>query len=254
MRKVALGAGFGYSSDMNDLSNVKALLFDVFGSVVDWRSSLIRDLSDYGRSIGVAADWPRLVDEWRANYQPSMELVRAGKRPWAKLDDLHRETLDTLITGMNIAGLDEAARRHINLAWHRLDPWPDAAYGLERLKRNYVVGTLSNGNVALLLDMAKRAGLPWDVILSAELLRTYKPLPQCYLGAVELLGLAPGEVMMCAAHNGDLAAARAQGLRTAFWPRPSEYGPRQTGVDLAPSSDWDVVATDIVDLAAKLGC
>ncbi|MBM3569368.1 MAG: haloacid dehalogenase type II [Alphaproteobacteria bacterium] len=239
---------------MSDLSRVKALLFDVFGSVVDWRGSLIRDLTDYGRKIGVAADWALLVDEWRANYQPSMEQVRAGKRPWTKLDDLHRETLDMLIARLKIEGLDEAARRHVNLGWHRLDPWPDAVAGLTRLKRKYVIGTLSNGNLGLLAAMAKRAGLPWDVILSAELVRAYKPQPQSYLGAAELLSMAPDEVMLCAAHNGDLAAARKCGLRTAFWPRPTEYGPRQTPRDLAADSDWDVVAADMVDLAARLGC
>jgi len=239
---------------MTDLSRVKALLFDVFGSVVDWRGSLIRDLTANGHAIGVKADWPDLIDDWRAAYQPSMERVRSGARPWAKLDTLHRESLDRLIADKGIKGLDEAARRRINRGWHRLDPWPDAVEGLTRLKRRFIIGTLSNGNLALLANMAKRAGLPWDVILSAELVRAYKPLPESYLGAAALLDLAPDEVMMCAAHNGDLAAARAQGLRTAFWPRPSEYGPRQGPHDLAASSDWDVVAADMIDLAARLGC
>jgi len=231
---------------------VKALLFDVFGSVVDWRTSLIGDLSAHGRSIGVAADWAQLVDDWRAAYQPSMEQVRSGARPWTTLDDLHRESLDRLIAEMGIPGLDEARRRHMTLGWHRLDPWPDAVAGLTRLKSRYVIAPLSNGNHALLLNMAKRAGLPWDTILSTELFRAYKPQPQAYLGAAAILGLAPGEVMMCAAHNGDLAAARALGLRTAFWPRPREYGPRQIQ-DFAPASDWDVVAADIEDLARQMG-
>lgn len=234
-------------------SGVRAILFDVFGTVVDWRGSLIADLGPWGAARGIAADWALLADRWRAAYQPSLDRVRRGLAPWANLDALHRETLLRLVEEFGIGGLDDADLDHINRVWHRLRPWPDALAGLTRLRRRHIVATLSNGNVALLLDMAKGAGLPWDMIGSAELFRHYKPDPETYLGMAALLGLAPGEVMMAAAHNRDLAAARALGLATAFVPRPHEYGPGQTQ-DLAPAEAWDVIATDIDDLATRLGC
>lgn len=231
---------------------VKALVFDVFGTIVDWRGSLIADLSAFGAAHGIAADWPALVDAWRGAYAPSMDRVRRGERPWAPLDVLHRETLDRLVREFGIAGLDEAALRHINRGWHRLRPWPDAVAGLARLKRRFIIAPLSNGNVALLTAMAKQAGLPWDAIFGADLFRHYKPDPQTYLGACALLDLPPAEVMMVAAHNADLAAARAHGLRTAFFARPGEYGPTQVR-DLAAAEAWDVVAADVGDLATRLG-
>ena len=232
--------------------SVKALVFDVFGTVVDWRGSLIADLTAFGAARGVAADWAAFVDAWRAAYQPSMDRVRRGERPFVMLDVLHRETLDRLTADFGIAGLDEAARQEMNRMWHRLRPWPDSVAGLARLKRRFTVATLSNGNVALLTAMAKNAGLPWDTIFGGDIFRHYKPDPETYLGACALLDLKPAEVMMVAAHNGDLAAARGLGLRTAFFPRPTEYGPLQAG-DLAPEQDWDVVARDVEDLAARLG-
>ncbi len=232
---------------------IKAILFDTFGTVVDWRGSLIAELGDWGAARGLAADWAGLVDDWRAAYGPSMDRVRRGDLPWTKLDDLHRASLDTLLPRFGLDALDEAARGHLTLAWHRLRPWPDSVPGLTRLKRRFIIGPLSNGNVALLLNMAKSAGLPWDMICAAELFHHYKPDPETYLGAASLLGLEPAEVMMAAAHNGDLAAARRCGLRTAFFPRPTEYGPRQVR-DYAADSDWDVVASDIMDLATQLGC
>ena len=232
--------------------DVKALIFDVFGTVVDWRGSLIGELTAFGAARGLAADWPALVDAWRGAYVPSMDRVRRGERPWATLDMLHRETLDRLVREFGIAGLDEAALRHLTRAWHRLRPWPDSVPGLTRLKRRFVIATLSNGNVALLTNMAKQAGLPWDTIFGGDLFGHYKPDPETYLGACALLDLPPGEVMMVAAHNGDLAAARALGLRTGFFPRPTEYGPAQTN-DLAPAQAWDVVARDVEDLAERLG-
>ncbi len=233
-------------------SPVKALVFDVFGTVVHWRGSLIPDLGAFGAARGLAADWPALVDAWRGAYVPSMDRVRRGERPFAMLDVLHRETLDRLIAEFGIAGLDEAARRDMTRMWHRLRPWPDSVAGLARLKRRFTIATLSNGNVALLTAMAKRAGLPWDTIFGGDIFRHYKPDPETYLGACALLDLPPAEVMMVAAHNGDLAAARALGLRTAFFPRPAEYGPAQAR-DLAAEQDWDVVARDVEDLAARLG-
>ena len=232
---------------------VKAMLFDTFGTVVDWRGSLIRDLSVWGAGQGVTADWAGFADRWRGQYQPQMERVRSGARPWVNLDALHREILDMLLAELGASGLSDAQRRHVNKVWHRLDPWPDSVEGLTRLKRRYIIGPLSNGNVALLTNLAKHANLPWDVIMSTELTRSYKPQPMAYLGACELLDLSPGEVMMCAAHNSDLSAARAQGLKTAFFARPTEHGPGQS-TDLAAAEQWDVVAADIRDLADRVGC
>ena len=229
-----------------------AIVFDTFGSVVDWRSSLIAELTAFGAQRGIAADWAALVDAWRAAYHPSMDRVRKGEQPWTTLDNLHRASLDRLVAEFGISGLTEADLVHINLGWHRLTPWPDAVAGLTRLKSRFIIGPLSNGNVSLLLNMAKHAGIPWDMIFGSDLFRHFKPDPETYLGVAALLNLEPGQVMMAAAHNGDLAKARACGLMTAFWPRPTEYGPHQKR-DYAADQDWDVVAADIGDLATQLG-
>jgi 2-haloacid dehalogenase len=235
------------------VAGVKAILFDTFGTVVDWRTSLIQDLSEFGAKKHVAADWTALVDAWRANYAPSMDRVRKGEVPWTRLDTLHRVTLDKLVAELNITGLTEAELDHINRGWHRLKPWPDAVPGLTRLKSRYIIAPLSNGNVSLLLNMARHSGIPWDMICATELFHHYKPDPETYLGAADLLGLKPEEVMMAAAHNGDLAAARKCGLKTAFFARPTEYGPHQKR-DFKADSDWDVIATDIEDMASQMGC
>lgn len=235
------------------IHGVKAILFDTFGSVVDWRTSLIEDLSGWAAGRGIAADWAGLVDAWRAAYAPSMDRVRKGLEPWTKLDDLHRATLVRLVAEHGITGLSPADLDHINLGWHRLRPWPDSVPGLTRLRTRYIIGPLSNGNVALLVNMAKAAGLPWDMVCAAELFRHYKPDPETYLGAAALLGLRPEQVMMAAAHNGDLRAARGCGLKTAFFARPTEYGPHQSR-DFAADEAWDVVAADIGDLASQMGC
>jgi 2-haloacid dehalogenase len=227
-----------------------AIVFDTFGSVVDWRSSLIADLAAYGAAKGVTADWAALVDAWRAAYQPSMNRVRKGEVPFTKLDDLHRASLDKLITEFNIKGFNEADLVHINLGWHRLRPWPDSVSGLTRLKSRFIIGPLSNGNVGLLLNMAKFGGLPWDMIFGSDLFGHFKPDPETYLGVAKMLSLRPDQVMMAAAHNGDLGAARGQGLLTAFFPRPAEYGPHQKR-DYQAEQDWDIVATDIEDMANK---
>ncbi len=229
-----------------------AIVFDTFGTVVDWRGSLVAELTDLGQQRAIDADWAALVDAWRAAYRPSMDRVRRGELPWTKLDDLHRASLDRLVQEFDINCLTEADRRHINRGWHRLKPWPDAVPGLTRLKRLCIIGPLSNGNVSLLINMAKRAGLPWDMVFGTDLFGHYKPDPETYLGVCELLDLEPGQIMMAAAHNSDLAAARALGLMTAFFPRPTEYGPHQAR-DYAPEADWDIVATDIEDMATKLG-
>jgi 2-haloacid dehalogenase len=228
-----------------------AIVFDTFGTVVDWRSSLIADLTAYGAQKGVSADWPALVDAWRAAYRPSMDRVRKGEQPWTTLDNLHRASLDKLIAEFGIKGFSEDDLSHINRGWHRLNPWPDAVPGLTRLKSRFIIGPLSNGNVSLLLNMAKFAGIPWDMIFGSDLFGHFKPDPETYLGVVRLLDLHPDQVMMAAAHNGDLAAARTCGLLTAFFPRPTEYGPNQKA-DHQAEQDWDVGATNIQDMAAKL--
>jgi len=234
--------------------NVKAMGYDVFGTVVDWRTSVAREGEAFGRAHGIThVDWLKFAVAWRGLYQPMMDKVRHGEIGWTKLDDLHRMALDRLLKDFDIKGVAESDIDHLNRAWHRLDPWPDAVAGLTRLKTKYVLTTLSNGNVALMVNMAKRAGLPWDVILGAEPTRHYKPQREAYIGTAEYLGIRPDELMLVAAHNGDLRAASGFGLKTAFVPRPAEHGPGQTK-DLAPDGAWDVVATDFVDLAAKMGC
>jgi 2-haloacid dehalogenase len=238
---------------MSPKDNVKALLFDVFGTVVDWRSSLIRELSAFGKARGISADWTQMADDWRSLYQPSMEEVRSGRRPWTILDVLHRESLVKLLDKHAIAGLSQHEIDHLNSIWHRLTPWPDAVEGLLRLKRRYIIGTLSNGNIGLLTRMAKNAGLPWDVILGAESARAYKPLPDAYRRNAEVLNLTPPEVMLVAAHNDDLAAAAAVGLRTAFVLRPQEYGPSQSR-DVKADRAWDIVADSFNGVADAMGC
>ena len=238
--------------------DVQALLFDVFGTVVDWRTSIGRDLAAYAESRGFAGrgivrDWTRFADDWRALYQPAMEVVRAGRRPFTILDTLHRESLDTLIAKHRITGLTEDEIEHINRAWHRLEPWPDALAGLARLKTRCIIGPLSNGNVGLLVRLARHAKLPWDVVLSAETAHAYKPQPEAYLRSAEILNLAPHQVMLVAAHNSDLKAAAATGLRTAFVARPTEYGPHQSR-DFKADGAWDIVTDSFTGLADKLGC
>jgi 2-haloacid dehalogenase len=234
------------------LPGVKALAFDVFGTVVDWRSSIIREGEQLAKAKGLHVDWARFADAWRAGYGPAMNRVRKGELPWTRIDDLHHMILDRLLGEFAIHGLTAAEIDHLNRVWHRLDPWPDSVPGLTRLKKKYILATLSNGNVALLVNMAKHAALPWDAVLSAELAKHYKPDREVYLMAADLLGLAPGQVMMVAAHLGDLHAARAAGLKTAFVPRPLENGPRGKP-EPAAGPDIDVVARDFLDLAAKLG-
>lgn len=233
--------------------DIGALVFDVFGTVVDWRSSIIAEGRALGERLGVDADWEAFADAWRGRYQPSMETVRSGKRAWMKLDDLHRESLVELLDEFSIGGLDAAGIDHFNRAWHRLAPWPDSVAGLVRLRRRYPLATCSNGNVALLMNMARHSGLPWDAILGAEPARAYKPLPEAYLRTADFLGEPPQRVMLVAAHNDDLLAARSNGLRTAFIARPTEYGPGQV-VDFRAEHDFDFIASDMEDLASQLGC
>ena len=238
------------------MTDLGAVVFDVFGTVVDWREGVARELRAFFDRHGAgAADAYAAADAWRRRYQPAMQECRSGRRPFTRLDVLHRENLDAVLRecGIDPGAVAGGELDQLNFAWHRLDPWPDAIEGLTRLKRRYAIAPLSNGNVALLLDMARRAGLPWDAILGAEVARAYKPQPEAYLRTADILGLQPGEVCLVAAHNNDLAAARACGLQTAFVPRPREHGPGQV-TDLKPEGPWDVDAADFLDLAGRLGC
>lgn len=237
----------------NDLSDVRALTFDVFGTCVDWRSGVAAEARRIGAERGVQADWDRLADSWRALYMPTMDRVRQGELPWTNFDRLHRLSLDQVLQELEIEGFDSAARDDLTLAWERLPAWPDAAAGLTRLGQGFTVSTLSNGNRMQQAALLAFAGLPFQRIISAEDFRHYKPDPEVYLGAASALGLEPHQVMMVAAHKGDLRAAQAAGLRAAFVERPLEKGPAGAP-DLLPDPRSDVQATDFVDLADKLGC
>lgn len=234
------------------LGGVKALTFDVFGTVVDYRTTIVREGERLSEAKGLEVDWASFADAWRGRYRPSMERVMRGELPWTNVDALHRTSLDELLEEFGIGGLSEPEKEHLNGVWHRLEPWGDSVAGLARLKRRFILSTLSNGNVRLLVDMAKNAGLPWDMILSAELVRAYKPDPKTYRMVSDLLALSPEEAMMVAAHQDDLRAAQEMGLRAAFVMRPLEYGP-QAVPDLTADPSFDVVATDLVDLARQLG-
>lgn len=232
-----------------------ALLFDVFGTVVDWRAGIARDAAPFLARHGIAMDPAAFADAWRDRYQPAMQAVRSGARPFTRLDTLHRENLEGVLrdAGADPARIPAAELDDLNRAWHRLDPWPDAVPGLLRLKARFVIAPLSNGNVALLLNMARRAGLPWDAIMGAEVAQAYKPQPEAYLRTAEILGVPPEACMLVAAHNSDLAAARRCGFGTAFIPRPTEHGPGQA-IDLTPEEPWDLVAGSFTELADLLGC
>ena len=234
-------------------TEIRALTFDVFGTVVDWRNSIAREVTTSPPLKELKIDGFKFADAWRALYQPSMEKVRQGDIGWVNLDALHRINLNHLIDEFNLETLQERDLVHLNKVWHRLDPWPDSVAGMHRLKTNFILASLSNGNVSLILNMARRAGIPWDMILGAEIAGHYKPEPEAYRKSVELLGLAPSQAMMVAAHNGDLVAASDVGLRTAFIRRPKEYGPKQS-MDIEPEHSFDFVADDLLDLAEQLDC
>lgn len=233
-------------------SNVRALAFDVFGTVVDWRTSIINACQAFGAAHGVARDWAVFADDWRGLYQPSMQAIRSGQRRFVTLDVLHRENLDALLAIYKIGDVSEAARDDLCRAWHALAPWPDSVAGLSRLQRKYVLATLSNGNVALMVNLARHAGLAWDAILGAEVAQNYKPQAIVYERTAAMLGTRPEQCMMVAAHNNDLAAARRLGFRTAYVNRPTEHGRTQT-TDLGPEQDWDIAVDSMLDLADILG-
>jgi 2-haloacid dehalogenase len=231
--------------------SVKALFFDVFGTLVDWRSGVAREAESILGAAGHKFDWFAFADAWRNEYQPAMEDVRAGRMPFCKLDVLHRRNLDRILPRFAVSGLAEEATRNLNLAWHRLPARPDVPGGLARLERRFLLAPVSNGNISLMVDLARRNGFPWDAILGAEVAGDYKPKPRVYLAACEAFDLPPGECMMVAAHTNDLLAAAKCGLRTGHVARPNEHGPGRG--EAAPAAPVDVAATSLEDLGAQLG-
>ena len=238
----------------SEFANVKACVLDVFGTVVDWRSSVIAEASSWGEVKGLNINWAEFSDRWRLGYRPAMEKVRKGEIPWINLDDLNRMILEDLLKQYKITGLSEEEKVNWAHAWRRLKPWPDSVEGLSRLKKKFIISPMSNGNIALMTSLAKFGGLPWDLVLGTDLVKHYKPDSETYLSAPFYLDLKPEEVMMCAAHVGDLHAARGCGLRTGFLYRPNEYGDSPAAVpDKAKPGDFDVISVSIVDLAGQLG-
>ena len=229
----------------------KACFFDVFGTLVDWRSSIAREAKLILEPLGHSLDWLAFADAWRGEYQPAMEEIRSGRASFCKLDVLHRRNLDRILPRFKVSGLPEETMRHLNLAWHRLDAWPDAAPGLARLKKKCQIAPVSNGNISLMVDVARRNGFPWDAILGAETAGDYKPKPRVYLAACEAFDLPPADCMMVAAHTNDLLAAAKCGLRTAHIARPGEHGPG-TG-ETAPKAPVDIAAKSLEDLATQVG-
>jgi 2-haloacid dehalogenase len=233
-------------------ASIKVLAFDVFGTVVDWRSSVIAEGEQLSKTKGLNADWAAFADAWRAVYRPSLDRVQKGELPWSKLDVLHRTSLEEILKKFKIEGLSEDEKVHFNRVWHRLKPWPDSVPGLQRLKSRFVITTLSNGNISLLTNMAKHAALPWDCILSAENVQHYKPDREVYLLVPGLFDLKPQEVMMVAAHEHDLQSAQKHGLRTAFVHRPLEHGPGKAGA-IPATGKYDFVVKDFLELADRMG-
>ena len=230
----------------------KACFFDVFGTLVDWRNSIAREAVAILKPLGHSLDWLGFADAWRGEYQPAMEEIRSGRLAFCKLDVLHRRNLDVILEDFALGHLDESTRAHLNLAWHRLDAWPDTKPGLERLRKKFRIAPCSNGNISLMVDLARRNGLIWDAILGAEVARDYKPKPVVYLAAAAAFDCEPRETMMVAAHSSDLAAAAASGLRTAFIARPDEYGEGKG--ETRASVPVDVSAESLVALAERLNC
>lgn len=230
--------------------NPKVLAFDVFGTVVDWHGSIAEEV----KKLNLPIDANEFATAWRDGYKPAMAKVRSGNLPWTKIDVLHRMILDEILTAFNINSLTESQTRELNLVWHRLNPWEDTVKGLNRLKSKFIITTLSNGNLGLLAEMAKNAALPWDLILSAEVFRHYKPDPETYLGVAEIFDVRPDQVMLVAAHKDDLLSAKSCGLQTAFIERPLEFGPNFVRNDMHREDFTNYHASDLNDLANQLGC
>lgn len=235
------------------MPKIKAVLFDVFGTVVDYRSTIIREGRQFNKDYALSLDWTDIADKWRGRYHPVLKKVLDGEKKWQKLDDLHYEALKEILEEKDITRLSEETLHHINTVWHRLDPWGDSVPGLLRLKEKYIISPLSNGNVSLLTNMARHAGLPWDLILSPEMIRSYKPNPEVYRMAARFLDLKPEEILMTAAHQYDLQAAQDLGFQTAYVYRPLEFGAENIP-DLTPEREYDFVANDFIELARKLRC
>jgi 2-haloacid dehalogenase len=234
------------------MQNVKALLFDVFGTLVDWRSGVAREAQTVLSPLGIAIDWGAFADAWRDQYQPAMNEVRTGRLPFSKLDTLHRRNLDVILKNFGLDHVDDQCRDELNLAWHRLGAWPDVTGGLIRLRTQFRIAPCSNGNISLMVDLARRNGFPWDAILGAEIARDYKPKPAVYLAAADAFDCKPEETMMVAAHSSDLAAAASAGLRTAFIARPDENGPGKG--ETAATGTVDLSVASVTALANRLGC
>lgn len=230
--------------------SIKAIFFDVFGTLVDWRTSIARETRDILEPLGYRLDWPAFADAWRAEYQPAMEQVRSGKLPFCKLDVLHMHNLDQILPRFNVGGLDYKTKHGLNLAWHRLDAWPDASPGLHRLKRRFLIAPVSNGNISLMVALARRNDLPWDAILGSEIAGDFKPKPRVYLAACAAFDLKPEQCMMAAAHPNDLTAAASCGLRTGYISRPNEKG--RPAEYTAPKEKFDISAGSVIELAEKL--
>jgi len=235
---------------MNGISDIRALFFDVFGTLVDFRTSVAREVESILGPRGHALDWPAFADAWRAEYQPAMEEIRSGRRPYCKLDVLHRLNLERILPRFGIGQLDDATLDRLNLAWHKLDAWPDSTPGLTRLKAKYAIAPVSNGNISLMVDLARRNGFPWDAILGAEIAGDFKPRPRVYLAACEALDLEPHQCMMVAAHSSDLSSAAALGLRTAHVARPDEHGKGRG--EAAPTIPVDFAVRSLEELATRL--
>ncbi|MBT3305619.1 MAG: haloacid dehalogenase type II [Alphaproteobacteria bacterium] len=236
-----------------DLSNVTAIIFDTYGTVVDWRSSVIAEGRALAQRNGIEGiDWDAFTDAWKATYRPYIEQVRGGERPWATNDALQRQRLDEIVEEFGITGLSERDLEDFNRAWHRLKPWPDSLPGLRRIKAKVPIGSFSNGNFLLLANMANHSDIPWDFIISSDLFRHYKPDPEIYLGAINLLGGEAERLMLVAAHNYDLANARAHGMKTAFVLRPTMFGPNQD-TNLQAEDDWDIITDSITGVADAMG-
>ena len=233
------------------MTSIRAMFFDVFGTLVDWRTGVAREADRVLGPLGYALDWTAFADAWRAEYQPGMEDVRSGRIPFCKLDVLHRHNLERFMPRFGLTGLSETVRQELTLAWHRLDAWPDVPAALKRLRKKFLLAPVSNGNISLMVDLARHNDFPWDAILGAEIAGDYKPKSRVYLAACEAFDLEPAQCMMVAAHSKDLAAAAACGLRTGHIARPGEYGPG-TG-ERTPTVPVDYAGTDLADLASKLG-
>jgi len=234
------------------MTDIRAITFDTYGTLVDWRTSVLDELRAFGAARAVHLDWPAFLDEWKACYRPGMDAVNDGRRPWTTVDVLYRERLAELLVARGLGDVDDAELDRLARVWWRLRPWPDVVAGLHRLRQHHVISPLSNASFAGMVYLAKFAGLPWDCVITAENARCYKPRPEVYRTALRWLGLPAEQVLMVAAHNYDLAAAQALGMRTAFIPRPLEHGPGQT-TDLVPTGKWDIVVDDVHELAAALG-